>query len=368
MTPRQRWEALFSGQSPDRVPCDYWATAEVTARLMRDLHCAPSGPAEPGAAIVDYHRERQLWERLGIDRCIHIEPRHPRAVEETWHTQSLFSIWGVETVDILYGDGIGVYQEAVGSPLAGASTAADVERFDWPDPGEWDLSGLRTACEEWREYPIQSGCYEPFYLYSRLRGMEQALVDLVENPAIAEAALERIHYIHEELIRRILDEAADLISFVGVAEDLGTQKSLLMSLETFRRFLKPWLARMIDLAHSYGVKAFHHDDGAIRPVLPELIEIGIDILNPVQWRCRGMEREGLARDFGGEVVFHGGVDNQQTLAFGTPEDVRREVADNIEIFKDGKGYVVAPCHNIQPNTPTENVVALYEAVREFGGR
>jgi uroporphyrinogen decarboxylase len=123
---------------------------------------------------------------------------------------------------------------------------------------------------------------------------------------------------------------------------------------------------MIALAHSYGVKVFHHDDGAIRPLLPELIEIGIDLLNPIQWRCRGMEREGLARDFGASVVFHGGVDNQQTLPFGSPEDVRREVADNIAAFRDCKGYVVAPCHNIQPNTPTRNILALYEAVHEFG--
>jgi uroporphyrinogen decarboxylase len=114
------------------------------------------------------------------------------------------------------------------------------------------------------------------------------------------------------------------------------------------------------------VKVIHHDDGAIRPLLPELIEIGIDVLNPVQWRCRGMEREGLARDFGRSLVFHGAVDNQQTLPFGTPEDVRREVADNIRIFKDCRGYIVAPCHNIQPNTPTANILALYDAVCEFG--
>ena len=126
------------------------------------------------------------------------------------------------------------------------------------------------------------------------------------------------------------------------------------------------MVKMIELAHAHGAKAFHHNDGAIRPLLPELIEMGIDILNPVQWRCRGMEREGLARDFGQAVVFHGAVDNQWTLPFGTPADVRRQVAENIEILAKGKGYIVSPCHNIQPNTSTENILALYDAVREFG--
>jgi len=353
MTPRARWEVMLAGGAPDRVPCDYQATREVTARLLAELGCAG---------------ERQLWERLGVDTCIRLAPTHPRAQEDDWHVQSLWSVWHVGTRKVPYGDGIGVYVESVAHPLAAARTTADIERFDWTDPNDWDYASLRTKCEEWRDYSIIGGCYEPFYLYCHLRGLEQGLEDLLLNPALVEAALERIYYIHEEMIRRTLQESADLIDFIYVAEDLGGQESLLMSLASFRRFLKPWMSRMIDLIHSFGVRVFHHDDGAIRRVLPELIDMGIDILNPVQWRCRGMEREGLARDFGDSVIFHGAVDNQRTLPFGTPEDVRREVADNLRIFAKGKGYVVAPCHNLQPNTPTENILALYEAVHEYGGR
>jgi uroporphyrinogen decarboxylase len=197
--------------------------------------------------------------------------------------------------------------------------------------------------------------------------MEQALEDLIARPEIADSILEHIAAIDLALTRRILDEAGDSLLFSYVAEDLGTQASLIMSPRLFRRFLKPRMARMIDLVHSYGVKVFHHDDGAMRPLLPELIEIGIDLLNPIQWRCRGMEREALARDFGGRIVFHGGVDNQHTLPFGDAGDVRRQVRDNIAIFRDTKGYIVAPCHNLQANTPTANVLALYDAVREYGG-
>ena len=351
MTPRERWLAVLAGERPDRVPCDYVGTAEVTGRLLAELGC-PS--------------ERELWKSLGIDKCIHLGPTHPLDSEGTWDIQSLPSLWHLGTVKVSYGNGLGVYEETVSHPLAQAETVADVERFDWPDPAAWDVSSLQAKCEAWRDYPILGGCYEPFLLYCRLRGMEQALRDLVLNPEIAEAALERIYYIHESIIRRTLQGAAGLIDFIYVAEDLGTQDSLLMSPKVFRRFLKPWMSKMIELAHSFLVKVIHHDDGAIRPLLPDLIEIGIDILNPVQWRCRGMEREGLARDFGASLVFHGGVDNQQTLPFGTPDEVRREVAENIRIFSQGKGYIVAPCHNLQPNTPTENILALYAAVREYG--
>jgi uroporphyrinogen decarboxylase len=201
-----------------------------------------------------------------------------------------------------------------------------------------------------------------------MRGMERALLDLVDAPAVAEAALERIHWIHERLLGRILDAAGDLIDLVYVAEDLGTQESLLMSPTLFRRFLRPTLAGIIDLAHRHGKRVFHHDDGAIRPLIPDLIDMGIDLLNPIQWRCRGMDRAALARDFGDRLVFHGGIDNQRTLPFGSPDGVRREVEENLAAFACCKGYVVAPCHNIQANTPTANILALYETVNEKGGR
>jgi len=352
MTPRERWLAVLDGKRPDRVPCDYWGTAETTTRLQRELGCAS---------------ERELWERLGIDKCIYLAPHHPRAAEDTWHIPSLFSIWHVGVKLQPYANGIGVYEETIFSPLAEASSVADIEAFPWPDPEEWDVEGLRAQCEAWPDYPILGGSYEPFYLYCRLRGMELALEDLLLRPEFAGALLERIHATHEALIRRILESAAPLIDLIYVAEDLGTQASLLLSPALFRRFLKPRMARMIDLVHSFGVKVFHHDDGAIRPVIPELIEIGIDLLNPIQWRCRGMDREELARDFGKRITFHGGVDNQRTLPFGSPDEVRREVWDNIRIFGGCRGYIVAPCHNLQPITPTENIVAMYEAVHKSAG-
>lgn len=117
---------------------------------------------------------------------------------------------------------------------------------------------------------------------------------------------------------------------------------------------------MIDLAHHYGVYVFHHSDGGIRKIIPDLIEAGIDVLNPIQWRCKGMDRERLKRDFGDKVIFHGGMDNQYTLAFGSEKEVRQEVKDNLSILGKDGGYILAPCHNIQPVTPIRNILAMYD--------
>ncbi len=351
MTPKERWNCLLAGERPDRVPCDLWATEEVMSRLRSDLGC---------------ETDADVWRALGVDKCVFLAPRHPRATEDTWHIPSLFSVWGVPTRQVEYLDGAGVYEEAVNPPLAQATSVEEIDAYPWPKPEEWDYEHLLTECLKWPDYPIVGASYEPFYLYSRLRGMEQALEDLIENPAIADAMMERIFEIHAGIVKRSMETAGELIDFIYVAEDLGTQESLLMSPRSFRRFIKPWLARMIDLARAYGAHTFHHDDGAIAPLLPELIDIGIDVLNPIQWRAKGMARESLAQKFGSSVIFHGGVDNQHTLPFGTVGAVKKEVEENIAIFSECKGYVVAPCHNLQANTPTRNVVALYEAVQEFG--
>jgi len=124
--------------------------------------------------------------------------------------------------------------------------------------------------------------------------------------------------------------------------------------------------RSIDLAHQAGAYVVHHNDGACRPILPDMIELGIDILNPIQWRCKGMEREGLKADFGDKLIFHGAMDNQYTLPFGTVDEVRAEVLDNLRILGAGGGYILAPCHNIQAVSPAENIVTMYETCYALG--
>jgi len=134
----------------------------------------------------------------------------------------------------------------------------------------------------------------------------------------------------------------------------------------YRRFLKPNQVKMADLARQYGIRIFYHTDGSARPFIPDLVDdVGIDLLNPIQWRCPGMERDALVRDFGDRIVFHGAMDNQETMPFGSVADVRAEVAENLRLFQDAR-WICAPCHNLQAVTPTENIVTLYETIHELG--
>jgi uroporphyrinogen decarboxylase len=145
------------------------------------------------------------------------------------------------------------------------------------------------------------------------------------------------------------------------------QSGLLISPDIFEEFFAAQHKRLIDLVKSHGIKVFHHDDGAIRPLIPRLIDLGIDVLNPIQWKLPGMNPEGLKREFGARICFHGGVDNQETLPFGSKKDIENEVLYLLNtLAADHTGYIIAPCHNIQPITPVENIIAMYEAIGYYG--
>ena len=347
MTPRQRWGALIEGRPPDRIPTDYQATGEVTARLLRDLQCAD---------------EDALWRRLHVDKRTEVFPR-PKRPGRLDSGQA--DMWGVLYTNADYGSGH--YLTPVGHPLAGVESPRDVHEHPWPDPDDFDYAAVTEAVEAADGYyPIHAGNFEPFLLYGTLRGLEAAMMDLALHEDIAEAILARLFDFHREHHRRIFEAGAGRIDTTYVAEDLGSQTGPLMSLEMYRRFLLPNQIRMADLARSFGIHVMYHTDGAARAFLPDLIDrVGIEILNPIQWRCPGMEREGLVRDFGDRIIFHGSIDNQQTLAFGSVDDVIAEVRESIEIYRPAR-WICAPCHNIQPISPTDNIVAMYEAIHDHG--
>jgi len=339
MTPRERWLAVLNHEKPDRIPMDYRATGEATNRLLKHLGCANLSEA---------------FERLHIDPIVDVGPRYigpPIPKDE--------DVYGIGYEDTDYGTGH--YRNAVRHPLAKYESVEEIEaNYRWPSPDWWDYSDVAKQIAGRDEHPIQGGGSEPFLLYKSLRGMEQAFMDLILNPEIVHYCLDKLFGLAYENTRRIYEQIPGQVMITYVAEDLGSQESLLFSPAQIREFLLPRMKRMMDLAHQAGAYVFHHSDGAIREILPDLIAAGIDVLNPIQWRCKGMEREGLKRDFGGRLVFHGGVDNQYTLAFGSVEEVRQEVIDNLRILGEGGGYILAPCHNIQAVSPPENIVAMYE--------
>ena len=347
MTAREAWLALLEGKPADRVPTDYQATDEVTARLLADLDCP---------------NESALWQRLHVDKRTVVEPRWKLAHHPL---DPGADQWGIRYRSVDYGGG--AYEEPIFHPLARAETAADVHDHRWPDPEDFDYTVITEAVEaDDGTYPMHAGHYEPFLTYGYLRGLQQAFEDLALNPDVADAILGHLFDFHYEYHRRMFEAGRGRIDTMWVAEDLGAQTGPLMSLATYRRFLLPNQVKMAELARSHGIHVMYHTDGAARPFLPDLIDqVGIEILNPIQWRCPGMEREKLVADFGERVVFHGSIDNQQTLAFGTVDDVVEEVRQSVEIYRDAR-WICAPCHNLQPVSPTENIVAMYETIWELG--
>jgi len=215
-------------------------------------------------------------------------------------------------------------------------------------------------------YPIQGGGSEPFLIYKNLRGQEQALMDLVSNQELVHFCLDKLFHLAYENSRRIFEQIPGQVTLSYVAEDMGGQTGLMFSPSHIHEFFIPRMKRIINLAHQAGAFVFHHNDGNIRRIIPDMIEAGIDILNPIQWRIRGMNRRRLKREFSDKVVFHGAMDSQYTLAFGKTEEVRQEVLDNLHILGKEGGYILAPCHNIQAVSPVENVLAMYETGYEHG--
>ncbi len=361
MTPKERWLAVLNREPVDRVPTDYWATEEASAKLRDFLGCATTD---------------EVYEQLHIDKVVDVLGQYvgPELGEDE-------DEFGCRFRDVDYGTG--VYRESIHYPLAEFNSVAEIERnYQWPEPDWWDYSRLNARLHhagndaadctttpeqiaDKADYPIRGGGSEPFNRYCKLRGLEQAFMDLLLNPEMVHYCLDILFELTYQNTRRIYEAIPGQVMISYVAEDFGSQEDLLFSRDQVLEFFIPRMKRMMDLAHEHGVYVFHHSDGAIRKTLPDMIEAGIDVLNPIQWRCKGMDRDGLKRDFGDQVVFHGAMDNQYTLAFGTVDEVRQEVIDNLRILGAGGGYILAPCHNIQAVSPPENIVAMYETAYEY---
>ncbi len=344
MTSRERWLAVLRREKLDGVLMDYWATREATAQLMKHV-----GVTEWG----------DLQERLHTEPLVPIGPRYvgpsiPVGAD----------VFGCRYQQVDYEGG--TYSECVQPALAGYDSIAEVEaEYSWPSPDWWDYSQLRSQLAGKEEFPIAAGHAEPFARYKTLRGQAKAYEDLIDRPEFVHYCLGKLFALDYGQALRIFETIPGQVTISYVNEDLGAQDRLLMSPAHIREFLLPHIKRLIELIHQARAYVFHHNDGAIREILPELVALGIDILNPIQWRCRGMDREALKRDFGASVIFHGGMDNQCTLARGTLEEVKQQVIDNLRILGNGGGYILAPCHNIQVVTPPENIVAMYDAAYEF---
>ena len=383
ITPRERVNLALEHKTPDRMPVDFLAVPEIWEGLIKrssvqirkngtnsyfdavweqllrkfqvdcrvvsyDQFCSPPASVLIPDAKIDWYgalsrsTPNRMWRQLTPDGQI-------------------YDIWGrhFKIVD----NPSGSYEELASFPLNSFSTISEIKNFAWPEPDWWDFSGvtdLLNLLGEDNQYHIRYRIGSVFEAAWQLREMVTFFEDLATNPSIPAYIMERLTDIYVEITHRFLSEAGERIDMVYFYDDVATQNSLMISKKMWEKYIKPCHARIIEVAKKHNKKVMYHCDGAIHPLIPELIDMGIDVLNPVQADAKDMEPNKLKAEFGDLLSFHGGIDIIKTLPTGTPEDVQNEVKARIKQLGSNGGYVMASSHHIQADTPLENVEAMYD--------
>ncbi|GIK72807.1 MAG: uroporphyrinogen decarboxylase [Chloroflexota bacterium] len=383
ITPRARVKTALAHQQPDRQPVDFLATPEIWRRLQAHLDI-PSQPLteadffDPAWEQVQRHFQVDC-RVISYDQFCRPPDRilRPGAEIDWWNALSrstpnrmwrqqlpdgtALDIWG-HVIRIVHNP-TGAYEEYAVWPLAGATSVEDLKHYPWPEPDWWDFTpirGVMAQLDAHEEYHLRFRIGSVFELSWQLRGMQEFLMDLVNQPEIPQYIMERLTEVYVENTRRVLELAGDRLDMVYFYDDVATQQNLMISARMWRRLIKPLHQRIIDVAKAYNKPVMYHCDGALYPLIPELIDMGVDVLNPVQADAAGMEPQRLKDEFGDRLCFHGGIDIIKTLPRGTVADVRAEVAERIRVLGRNGGYILASSHHIQSDTPLDNIFAMYD--------
>jgi uroporphyrinogen decarboxylase len=270
-------------------------------------------------------------------------------------------IWGVRRKAVRFG--LGEYDEIDHYPLAAAKTLGDLERHPWPSTALFDYSVLPESIKAVRsggEYCLMASGGNPFETAWYMRGFERIFMDMVLNPELVHGLMRRVtdHYLAH--CHAILSAASGGIDLFFTADDIAGQNGLLVSPEMWAKFIRPYHEELNRVIHGYGAKVIYHSDGAVMEAVPGLMEMGIDVLQALQFDAAGMDPAALKERHGDRLCFEGGVSVQRTLPFGTPEDVRAEVEHLIAVLGRNGGFILGPAHAIQAGTPPENIFTMFE--------
>ncbi len=352
MTSRERVKAAFDHVQPDSTPCDFFTTPEIRQALYDHF------------AVSD---DDDLCARLGTD-IRYVQPPYTGPELPVYDDGSFAEIWGTirKPVPNEYGD----YAEPVNFPYAQWKTVEEAQRFQWPSPGCYDYGAMPALCEKYPDLAVATGGYGVQDFINGVafgRGVEQVLLDIATEDPVYLFIVEKRHSFFMEHIERTLAAARGRIDFVLCGDDFGSQRSSLISPGTFDRLFAPKKKEFFDMVHSHGAKISHHSCGSTRALIPRFIDLGMDALQTIQPQAEGMNPYRVKDDFGDDIVLHGGVDVQGWLQKAAPEEIKQEVHRLMDVVGKDSGYILAPCHNIQPDTPLPNVLALYEAVAERRG-
>jgi uroporphyrinogen decarboxylase len=376
---RKRVLLTLNHQEADRVPFDLGGTGLSTIHVTayQNLRNYLGLPAiQPRVAFIAEqlaYVDEDLAERLKADVRLVIPGTaagFQYAMRDEGAYEAYTDEWGIGWRKPKDG---GFYYDMYIHPLAKAGSLEELGKHPFPDPlDDGRFASLKSQAEalaaKGKAVALAGPCSGIAEEYSWMRGFEQYYMDLALNPNFVTYMLDRLMEWKCAFWERALKEIGHLVDVVIEADDLGGQSRLLMSPKTYRSLIQPRHKKLFSFIKAQaGVKLFYHTCGAVRPVIPDLIDAGIDILNPVQISSPGMELEGLKHDFGHDLTFWGGgIDTQRMLGTGTPEQIREHVKRNIEILAQGGGFVFATVHDIQANVPPENIIAMWEAWKEHG--
>jgi len=356
MKPRERVMMALNRQEPDRCPLQIGFTPEFATRLRESMKLGTSTEHNPHGGGNTYELERALGEDVLLTSVGWANSYYGGGKEYT-------DEWGIGWKSIPYTTkfGNGRYTDIVHRPLADDKA---VENYRPPDPHRPELyvEAARTLRDFKDQYWIVGVTVTTIFETAiGLRSLEQLVSDFILDPERAEQVLEFPYQFHLAAAKKLTEMGVDMI---WIGDDVGTQRAMMISPAHWRQFLKPKLATFISevKAINPAVKVAYHSDGVIDPIVPELVEIGLDILNPIQPAC--VDPEKVKREFGDKICFWGSIDEQYTLPFGTPDDVRKEVLNRLKTIGKGGGLILAPSHHVQLDTPLENFWAMVHTVKE----
>jgi uroporphyrinogen decarboxylase len=373
MNSRERVLCALNHEEPDRVPI-FFGTSGATTMLVPAYerlkeYLGVRGETQALSKALQYARiDEEVLVRFGSDGRALVPRPVPSALRRQISDRAFVDEWGI-TWQMNPGT---LYYEIAASPLRGM-TVEDLDGYSWPDLSHPDrFQGLaaeaRTLHDETPYAVVYVSGVSPFEQIYLLRGLDAWMIDLAVDPDFAHALLRQVTDLMLTGVTQFLDEAGEFIDVLVMGDDLGTQSSTLISPEMYRRMVKPYHAELIGAIKSRTkAKVFFHSDGNIYPLLGDLIEVGVDLLNPVQVSAGEMgDTARLKREFGDRLSFCGAIDTQWALPYGTLDEVRHEVRRRIRDLAPGGGYICAAVHCIQPDVPPENVCAMFEEALTAG--
>jgi len=348
MNSRERVLSAYNRKGYDRIPVKHEGTPEVNHMIMQHFGLT---------------NMNQLLKVVGDD-FRYVEAKYIGPELRTFPDGSFEGYWG-ERYTYMEFEG-GKYLESCYQPFAGVDTLKKLDRTHFPEASWFDYSDIREQCESYNgEYALcfgGAGDMDFINSIARAKGMEEVMIDMMmENEAFIAIMDQRFKFYYE-MHENVLKAAGGLIDFTHIGEDLGNQRGPMIGMDLFETYFAPKFKQYFEMVHSYGAKVMMHMCGTVDAFLPRLIELGLDIQDVVQPTTPEMDIANLQKQFGEKLIFQGSMDVQHELAFGTPEDVRRETRRRLDLFPKG-GLFFGPSHAIQAGSPLENILAMY---REAG--